>query len=197
MRYTAQVFILEYTNMIKYEIGHQLKQLRSEAGWSLSKAAEETGVSKAMLGQIERNESSPTISTLWKIATGFHRPLSLFVNNLLIDEDDENVQSTHTTFTHHKHDLKAKILFSFDPRFGFEVFEIKLSPEQTHLSDPHDKGVVEHITVIKGKMEVKIKREWKKLSEGDVIRFNADQPHGYRNTDKTVTAVFHNLIYYT
>ena len=32
-----------------------LKQLRQQRGWSLSRLAEATGVSKAMLGQIERN----------------------------------------------------------------------------------------------------------------------------------------------
>lgn len=35
-----------------------LKQLRQQRGWSLSRLAEATGVSKAMLGQIERNESA-------------------------------------------------------------------------------------------------------------------------------------------
>lgn len=34
-----------------------LKQLRQQRGWSLSRLAEATGVSKAMLGQIERNEA--------------------------------------------------------------------------------------------------------------------------------------------
>ena len=38
-----------------------LKQLRQQRGWSLSRLAEATGVSKAMLGQIERNESSRDI----------------------------------------------------------------------------------------------------------------------------------------
>lgn len=41
-------------------IGNQLKNVRRERGWSLSQTAEQTGVSKAMLGQIERGESSPT-----------------------------------------------------------------------------------------------------------------------------------------
>ena len=55
-----------------------LKKLRQEKGWSLDKAAEKTGVSKAMLGQIERQESSPTIATLWKIASGFDTSFSSF-----------------------------------------------------------------------------------------------------------------------
>lgn len=33
-------------------------------------SAELSGVSKAMIGQIERGESSPTLSTIWKIANG-------------------------------------------------------------------------------------------------------------------------------
>ncbi len=56
-----------------------LKQLRQQRGWSLSRLAEATGVSKAMLGQIERNESSPTVATLWKIATGLNVPFSTFI----------------------------------------------------------------------------------------------------------------------
>ena len=37
-----------------------LQLLRKQRGWSLDKTAAATGVSKAMLGQIERGESSPT-----------------------------------------------------------------------------------------------------------------------------------------
>ena len=51
-------------------IAANLKALRAAKQLSLGEAAERTGVSKSMLGQIERGESSPTISTLWKIATG-------------------------------------------------------------------------------------------------------------------------------
>lgn len=64
---------------ITQHLATTLKALRLARGWSLSKLAEETGVSKAMLGQIERNESSPTVSTLWKIATGLNVPFSAFI----------------------------------------------------------------------------------------------------------------------
>ncbi|MEZ8384857.1 helix-turn-helix domain-containing protein, partial [Vibrio splendidus] len=48
------------------KVGVNLKRLRQEKGWSLDKTAKETGVSKAMLGQIERGESSPTVAKLWQ-----------------------------------------------------------------------------------------------------------------------------------
>lgn len=64
----------ELTNFI----GERLRSARQERGWSLDKMAEISQVSKAMLGQIERGESNPTVLTLWKIATGFQIPLAPF-----------------------------------------------------------------------------------------------------------------------
>ena len=60
-------------------IAATLQLLRKQRSWSLDKAAQATGVSKAMLGQIERGESSPTVATLWKIATGFQTSFSTFL----------------------------------------------------------------------------------------------------------------------
>jgi len=54
---------------ISRSIAQHLQSVRKARGLSLDKTAQLTGVSKAMLGQIERGESSPTIATLWKIAT--------------------------------------------------------------------------------------------------------------------------------
>lgn len=56
------------------QVGQRLRDLRGEREWSLDRTAGVCGVSKAMLGQIERGESSPTITTLWKIASGFRVP---------------------------------------------------------------------------------------------------------------------------
>ena len=53
-------------------ISENLRQIRKEKKLSLDSMAEQTGVRKSMLGQIERGESSPTVATLWKIATGLH-----------------------------------------------------------------------------------------------------------------------------
>ena len=64
---------------INAQISRTLKARRKERGWSLDKTAQQTGVSKAMLGQIERQESSPTIATLWKIATGLQCSFSSFL----------------------------------------------------------------------------------------------------------------------
>ena len=51
-------------------VSQNLKKIRDEKKLSLDKLAELTGVSKSMLAQIERGESSPTIAVVWKIANG-------------------------------------------------------------------------------------------------------------------------------
>ena len=51
-------------------IGEKLKSIRMARTLSLDDTAALTGVSKPMLGQIERGQSVPTVTTLWKIAAG-------------------------------------------------------------------------------------------------------------------------------
>jgi quercetin dioxygenase-like cupin family protein len=55
--------------------------------------------------------------------------------------------------------------------------------------------VVEHVIVLSGAMDVLIEGDWVALAKGDAVRFSADRPHGYRNT-QSGPAVFHNLIHY-
>ena len=159
-------------------------------------ASQKTGVSKAMLGQIERGESSPTIATLWKIATGFGVSFSSFV---------EDLEGNDADFLHRKADLKQihkkddKIrvlpIFSYDENLKFEVFVIELLPGCEHLSPPHQKGVIEHLIVSKGNIEVLVKGLWHPLHEKEGLRFNADKPHGYRNRSSS-SAIFHDIIHY-
>lgn len=97
--------------------------MRKDKGWSLDKAAEATGVSKAMLGQIEREESSPTIATLWKIASGFHTAFSTFIEDI---QTDFSASVYRAGEAQHVHPTNAKIrvlpLFPFDSQLHFEVF---------------------------------------------------------------------------
>jgi len=155
-----------------------LRKIRAESGLSLSKVAEMTGVSKAMLGQIERGESSPTIATLWKIAKGFHLPLTA-----LIDEAERTVGQAGAVFktVQFPGSITVKIVFPYDPELRAETFHVSLQSGQSHESQPHDLGVTEEVFVLEGEMEVLRDGEWVSLSAGQGLRFAADQPHGYRN----------------
>jgi len=173
------------------EITLKLREVRAAAGLSLSKAAELTGVSKAMLGQIERGESSPTIATLWKIAKGFQLPLSALIETTASrDVSDARVFRT-VTFPG---SLKVKIVFPFDPALGAETFHVDLSPNQSHESPAHAAGVTEEVFVLSGSLEVLRAGEWVPLQSGQGLRFAADLPHGYRAG--SAGAAFLNMHHY-
>lgn len=178
------------------KISSILKSLRQEKGWSLDVASQRTKVSKAMLGQIERGESSPTIATLWKIASGFNVSFSSFMEDLSPSiqvpmHRRGNLQQVHTQ------DDKIRVmpLFAYDESLKFEVFIIELLPGCEHFSKPHQKGVLEHVIVVSGDIEVLVDKTWHSLKANEGLRFQANKPHGYRN--KTVSrAVFHDMIHY-
>ncbi|MEI4929976.1 XRE family transcriptional regulator [Aeromonas caviae] len=177
-------------------LAQRLKGLRIERGWSLDMAARETGVSKAMLGQIERGESSPTVATLWKIATGFRVSFSSFIEPTPAAQgetvyriaDDIRQQPAGEG-------MQVAPLFPYEARFGFELFELTLLPGYQRESEPHEPGVTEHVIVISGVMEVLVDGAWRSLDQGEAVRFAADRPHGYRNLG-VAPAIFHNLIHY-
>lgn len=50
-------------------IAHNLKNFREKQKLSMDQLAALSGVSKSMIGQIERAETNTSISTLWKIAS--------------------------------------------------------------------------------------------------------------------------------
>ena len=182
-------------NIYKH-IAITLKTLRKERGWSLDKAAKSTGVSKAMLGQIEREESSPTIATLWKIASGFNTSFSSFIEELQTDFSSP-VYRTGQAQQLHPSDEKIRVLslFPFDQELHFEAFMLELLPGCEHLSAPHEKGVIEHVIVIEGQVEILVNHIWQPLNTGEGLRFQANQPHGYRNGTGLI-ARLHDMIHY-
>lgn len=178
------------------QISLRLKTLRRSRGWSLDRTAVETGVSKAMLGQIERAESSPTIATLWKIASGFGVSFSSFIEDIKTNFSETIYRAGEARHLHPT-DEKIRVLplFPFDDQLNFEIFVIELLPGCEHLSPPHKLGVIEHVIAVDGKMEVLIHGQWHSLKKGEGLRFNAHQPHGYRNITSKI-ACFHDIIHY-
>ena len=176
-------------------VGRRLRRLRQHYRWSLDRAAEASGVSKAMLGQIERGESSPTVATLWKISTGFEVPMSSLIEDSPLDGEVKRGQENRRLLLSEGEPEEWKPLFSYDPLTGIEVFVIDLPVGHEHLSPAHQEGVTEYIVVVSGELAINLTGQWQVLSAGEGIRFDASQAHGYRNNGQAVCS-FHNVIHY-
>lgn len=173
--------------VFKSQIAAHLKQIRKHKGLSLDATAKLTGVSKAMLGQIERGESSPTISTLWKISSGLEASFSGFFAN------DPVLRDSEMTFPEDENML-VNTLFPYTSDTNMEMFEITLAQHHCQLSSPHSVGVIEHIIVLEGNLEVFFEDKWHAVAQGESLRFYSDQPHGYKAV--TERAVFQNIVCY-
>jgi len=175
-------------------VSKNLAQLRKERGLTLQELATLSKVSKAMIGQIERGESNPTINILWKIATGLRIPL----NKLLYEEKGavEFVPANNVMPLRDQDGMRMFQSFSFDEEKHFEVFSITMDAKSIHSSDAHARGSEEYILLVKGQLEIEVNAEIYTLQVGDSIRFASDKPHAYRNhTESTVW--FQNMIYYS
>lgn len=179
---------------IQKNIGANLRSIRKTRGLSLDQTAELTGVSKAMLGQIERGESNPTVTTLWKIAIGLQISFST-----LIDEQPSDVLFVDLAkinpVIEQNGEYRVYPIFPFDPRKKIEIFIVELEPGCHHISEAHYEGVEEHVTVMNGELEVIIGDASYRLTEGNSIRFIANKPHQYINRSEHMTK-YQDVMYY-
>ncbi len=162
-------------------VGENLRRLRTRNGLSLDRLAKASGVSRAMLGQIELGRSSPTIAVLWKVARSLDVPLSAFTATT--GGDDVAVLRAHRgkvlTSRNGRYSLRA--LFPFPSRSRVEFYEVRLASKTVEEAEPHPAGTVENLVVAQGRVEIQVGGDRHQLEWGDAIRFNADLPHAYRN----------------
>lgn len=175
-------------------VGRKLLNIRKIRGLSLDQVAELTGVSKAMLGQIERGDSNPTISVLWKIVNGLQISFTS-----LIEDDEPKVTVIRaaelTPFEEEDGQYKAFPLFPFHPQKSFELYTVEMASGCVHVSEPHNNGVEEYILMVAGELQLTLADESYILGAGDALHFSADRPHTYTNVSES-TAVYQTLIYY-
>lgn len=173
--------------IFKQQIATHLKALRKSKGISLDATARLTGVSKAMLGQIERQESSPTISVLWKIASGLDTSFSAFFA-------DDNIQQPEQAAFPEDPNMKVSTLFPYQADTAMEMFNIELRNYHTQMSSAHSCGVIEHIHVLSGTLSVYFDKTWHQLQAGENLRFFSDQEHGYKAISEQT--IFQNIVCY-
>lgn len=163
-------------------LGRNLRRLRTRQGHSLERLAKLSGVSRAMLSQIETGRSAPSIGLLWKITTALGVPFATLL-------DSQKVQGTLVLRRQHAKILTSvdgkftsRALFPFDAERKVEFYELRFAAGHTENADAHAPGTIENIIVTKGQLDIQAGQEAShRLSEGDAILFEADVPHSYGN----------------
>lgn len=162
-------------------VGGNLRRLRTRRGLSLERLAQLSGVSRAMLGQIELGQSAPTINVLWKIARALEVTFSALISArtqsgvLVLRASDAKI------LTSKDRSFSSRALFPFDEPRRVEFYELRLTTGGVEEADAHPPGTMENLVVTQGAVEIDAAGETHRLEAGDSILFEADTPHAYRN----------------
>ena len=158
----------------------RLKNARTAQGLSLDALARLSGVSRSMVSQIERGESSPTISTLWNLT----RALGIDVAALFEDESEDRIEVMRAdavpVIDSMGEGCRIRILSAPEDAGTHELYEIRLNDGGALVSEAHGRGAREQVTVVGGSVEIRAGDLSARLEKGDTARYAADQPHAIR-----------------
>lgn len=162
-------------------VGANLRRLRTHRALSLERLASMSGVSRAMLGQIELGQSAPTINVLWKICRALDVPFSTFVQTRTKDATTILRAADAKVLTSKTGIFVSRALFPFDAPRRVEFYELRIGPHGEEVAEPHPPGTVENLVVARGALALDIAGDEHALAQGDAVLFDADVPHAYRN----------------
>lgn len=176
-------------------VGTNLRRLRTRRGLSLERLAQVSGVSRAMLGQIELGQSAPTINVLWKIARALEVTFSALISSrtqagalVLRSSEAKLLTSADRRFS-------SRALFPFDEPRRVEFYELRLAAGAVEDADAHPPGTTENLVVTAGRVEIDAGSDTHRLEVGDSILFEADTSHAYRNPGQTEAVMYLVMTY--
>lgn len=176
-------------------VGSNLRKLRVHRGLSLEKLSRQSGVSRAMLGQIELGQSAPTINVLWKISTALGVPFSALISSRSVGSVSVLRSDQAKKLTSHDGAFTSRALFPFDEPRRVEFYELRLSARGVEQADPHAPGTVENLVVSRGNVEIEVGGAAYALGPGDALVFEADAPHVYRNPGEAEALMYLVMTY--
>ena len=164
------------------QLGKTIQRLRKAYQLSLSELAEQSGVAKSIISQIERNETNPTLATIWRLS----QALDVSIERVLsVSEDEPFIDKTSRGDT--------PILLSDDGKVKLAIigwiktvewlqwYDVHADPGGVLESDSHQRGSIACLSVLEGEMEVEVAGVIQIARAGETLRYRCDRPHIVRN----------------
>lgn len=164
------------------KLGKTVQRLRKAYNLSLSELSEQSGVAKSIISAIEKNETNPTLSTIWRIS----QALDTTIDEVLGSDGDE-------PFIEQQQRAATPILTSQDGKCTLAItgwlrtvswvqwYDFRAEPGGVLEADGHQRGSVENLTVHEGELEVEVAGEVRVVAAGETIRYRCDREHIIRN----------------
>ena len=159
-------------------LGKTIQRLRKAYNMSLGELSEHSGVAKSIISQIERNETNPTISTVYRLS----RALDTTMEHVLKADGggaflDHQLKSAIPILESQDGLCRLAIAGPLNLVEHLQWYDFQAKPGGVLESDPHPPGTVEHLYLLKGDIEVTAGEEVKRARAGEALRFRGDLPH--------------------
>ena len=141
---------MDYLN---YNVAVNLKRIRTSKGMSLDVAAEQTGVSKSMLAQIEKGSANPSLGVLGKITSGLRIPFQELTGPPPLDSCLVKVTDTVPT-KEVEGEYRVWTCFPYEDNRMAEIYRIEIEPGCRYMSGGHGEKTREYITVLEGEVTI-------------------------------------------
>lgn len=161
-------------------IAYNLKELRTSKNLTLGQLSKISGISKAILSDIEKGSGNPTINTIWKIANGLKVPYTRLMEgvekeNELVSKEDAVMQTGESDH------YRVYCYFPSTPTRNFELFYVELDAHSSNATIGHSDGAREYIYIMNGELELKTDVDSHILRDGDAFTFDSTIGHTYIN----------------
>jgi transcriptional regulator with XRE-family HTH domain len=175
------------------DLGASIRALRTEQGLTLDALAEKSGVSRAMLSDIERGAKSPTVRVLTGIAAALECPVSQ-----LLGEKEQPRQPPFTIVRRKERqvtveprtDAERHLLAPSFMRRGVEVALLVIPANSRTTLQPYPVGAEVHLTSVRGPIQVRLGNDSFALDEGDSAQFRPDTEATLVNGEKKPARLF-------
>jgi XRE family transcriptional regulator, regulator of sulfur utilization len=164
------------------QLGRTVQRLRKTYNFSLSDLSTQSGVAKSIISQIERNETNPTLATLWRLA----HALDVSIESMLQGGQEG-------PFIEKSGRGDTPILVSDDGLCRLAVigwlktvdwlqwYDFQAEPGGVLESEAHQRGSIECLSLIAGELEVEVGDAKETAHAGETLRYRCDRPHRIRN----------------
>jgi transcriptional regulator with XRE-family HTH domain len=172
-------------------IGRNLRTLRKAQDYSLERLAEVSGVSRAMLGQIETGKSVPTVGLLWKIADALGVPVATLMATGNGNKTVVLRREVLTLPAPSPQPYRRRSLLPPDVVRGTDFYELRITPGHMEIVSPSPAGTYENLVVARGELRITVGREAAlAIAEGDAVLIEADVARVYENTGKSEAVAY-------
>jgi len=160
-------------------IGAAVQELRTSRRWSLGELARASGLSKTILGRIERGDGNPSVETLWRVSRALEVPLGTLLSPPSRRPRVRAIRARSGEPLSSESGMGAWLLHAAGQEHRSELFDIDLPRGVDQGTDPHLPGTEELIFCVKGRVRVGPYDQEVELGPGDAVWFTADVPHHY------------------